>query len=71
MSLPSAQLMLLAPYASETNAIEYIHHIEKCYLRRDVAYARAFPMTALYLVGGMIQPAHCSNIMHHVLGMAA
>ena len=63
--------MLLAPYASDTNAIEYIHHVEKCYLRRDVQYTRAFPMTALYLAGAMIQPAHCHNTMHHVMRLSA
>mmetsp|Transcript_41153 Transcript_41153/g.82467 ORF Transcript_41153/g.82467 Transcript_41153/m.82467 type:complete len:168 (-) Transcript_41153:120-623(-) len=64
-------LLLLAPYASPTNAIEYIHHVEKCYLRRDVAYTRAFPMSALYAVGAMIQPVHCHNTMMHVMGMTA
>jgi len=64
-------LLLLAPYASDTNAIEYVHHVQKCYLRRNVAYSRAFPMSALYVTGSMIQPAHCHNLLHHVARIAA
>ena len=71
LSLFGCGLLLLGPYASDTNGIEYIHHIEKSYLRRNVPYARACPMTALYLVGTMIQPAHCHNVMHHVMRISA
>ena len=71
LSLFGCGLLMLGPYASDMNAIEYVHHIEKCYLRRDVEYTRAFPMSALYLAGSMIQVAHCSNIMHHVMRWCA
>ena len=68
LAMVGCGLLMLAPYASQDNAIEYIHHVEKCYLRRSVAYARMSPMTSLYLVGSMVQPVHCANIMHHVMG---
>ena len=61
-------LLMLGPYDSASNGIEYVHHIEKCYLRRNPAFARAAPMTALYMGGSMITPQQCSNIMAHVLG---
>lgn len=68
LSLVGCGLLMLAPYDSARNAIEYVHHIEKCYLRRNVPMARAFPMSSLYTVGGMITPVQCANIMHHVVG---
>lgn len=71
LALFGCGLLMLGPYASDMNGIEYIHHIEKSYLRRDVAFTRAAPMSALYLVGSMIQPAHCSNVMHHVMRWSA
>jgi len=64
-------LMMLGPYASEKNAIEYVHHMEKSYLRRNPIYSRHAPASALYVAGSMVQPAHCANIMHHVMGFMA
>ena len=61
-------LLMLGPYASQDNAIEYCHHMEKCYLRRDVAFTRMAPRTALHIAGQMIDPQKCSNIVEHVLG---
>jgi hypothetical protein len=59
---------MLGPYASQDNAIEYIHHCQKCYLRRNVTFSRAAPMTALHLAGQMITPVQATNTIRHVVG---
>lgn len=56
-----AGLLMLGPYDSPSNAIEYIHHVEKCYLRRNVAFSRAVPDVALYIAGSMITPVRTSH----------
>ena len=68
LSFVGAGLLMLGPYDSASNAIEYMHHCEKCYLRRDVAFSRAAPATALYLAGGMITPVQATNTIKHVIG---
>merc|ERR1712087_855443 len=50
-ALVGCGLLMLGPYASQDNAIEYIHHMQKCYMRRNINYSRDAPMTALYLAG--------------------
>ena len=59
---------MLGPYASQDNAIEYMHHVQKCYLRRDVDFSRAAPAPALYLAGTMITPLQATNTIKHVIG---
>jgi hypothetical protein len=60
-------LLVLGPYDSAANAIEYVHWMIQCYLRRDVAFARAMPMSAMLCAGALVQPAHCDNIIEHTL----
>ena len=69
LSYVGCGLLMLGPYASSDNAIEYVHHIEKCYLRRAPWFARLCPDTALYMVGDLITPQQCANIMRHVMRM--
>lgn len=61
LALVGAGLLMLGPYDSPSNAIEYIHHVEKCYLRRNVAFSRAVPDVALYIAGSMITPVRTSH----------
>ena len=68
LALVGADLLMLGPYASQDNAIEYVHHVEKCYLRRDVAFSRAAPAAALYFAGAMITAVQATNIIRHVIG---
>ena len=68
LALVGAGLVMLGPYDSPSNAIEYIHHVEKCYLRRNVAFSRAAPAVALYLAGDMITPLQATNTIKHVIG---
>ena len=68
LALVGAGLLMLGPYASADNAIEYMHHCEKDYLRCDVAFSRAFPDVALYLAGSTITPVQATNTIKHVVG---
>lgn len=69
LSLIGCGVLVLAPYQSQDNGIEYIHHIQHHILRRDVDFSRAAPMTAMHLAGELINenPQHCANIMRHVI----
>jgi len=68
LSQVGAGLLMLAPYASTDNPIEYMHHCEKCYLRRDVYFSRACPDVALYMAGALITPAMTTNTIRHCIG---
>lgn len=68
LRLVGGGLLMLGPYDSPSNAIEYMHHVEKCYLRRDVSFSRSCPDVALYLAGSMITPVMATNTIRHVIG---
>lgn len=68
LRLKGCGLLMLGPYQSQDNAIEYMHHVEKCYLRRDVDFTRAAPDVALYQAGAMITPVQATNTIRHVIG---
>ena len=62
-------VLVLAPYQSQDNAIEYIHHIQHHHLRRNVAFSRQMPMSAMLFSGALINenPQCCANLVRHVM----
>lgn len=61
-------LVRIPPYRSELNAIEYVHHMQKCYMRRDVGFSRACPLAALIFSADLVEQPKCENLVLHVLG---